>query len=84
MGSVVDGMKGDGNVIRPRVNRSKNDITYTADDVLMISQVGLAVPAPVDLAAVEVDVVRETHGAVCGDVGVAVGGRSSSSRGEGV
>lgn len=39
----------------------------------MISQMGLAVPAPINLAAVEVDIVGETHVVVLvggGDVGV--------------
>jgi len=32
-----------------------------ADDVLMVAEMGFAVGAPIDLAGIEVDVVRETH-----------------------
>lgn len=34
---------------------------YTADDVLVISKVRLAVLAAVDLAAVEIGIVRQPH-----------------------
>lgn len=39
--------------------------TYTADDLVMISEMRLAVLASVDLPACEIDVVYETH---CNDV----------------
>lgn len=35
--------------------------TYSAYDVLMVSQVRLAVLAPINLVATEVRVVRKTH-----------------------
>jgi hypothetical protein len=36
-------------------------MTYTADDLIMVGQVSLAVLAAVDALGVEVDVVGEAH-----------------------
>lgn len=35
--------------------------TYPTDDILMVAQMGLAVFASVDLVAVQVDIVCQTH-----------------------
>ena len=37
-------------------------MTYSADNVVMIRQVSLAVGAAIDLARVEIDVICEAHG----------------------
>jgi hypothetical protein len=37
---------------------------YSADDIFMVAEVRLAVLAAVDLVAVQIDVVCETHNAV--------------------
>lgn len=36
-------------------------VTYTADDLVMVGQMGLAVLAAVDAFAIQVDVVGEAH-----------------------
>lgn len=38
-------------------------ITYTADNILMVSKMGLACLAAVDLAAIQVGVVSQPHDA---------------------
>jgi hypothetical protein len=43
------------------VEGSVFNVTYTADDLIVVGQVSLAVLAAVDALGVEVDVVGEAH-----------------------
>lgn len=47
-----------------RQGRARADGAYTGQDLIMISKVGMALVATVDLAAVQVGVVFEAH--LCG------------------